>query len=151
MRPPWLSTASFATGQAPERTPELCWGHGSPIEVSPESRQYPLVISGRTAPLLEREEQLALIERLLVETREGHGAFVLLEGPAGIGKSRLLDAACEAAETHGVQVLRARGGELEVDFSYGVVRQLFEARGGRSLTCRSEIEASAAHRCADSA
>ncbi len=86
------------------------------------------MISGRTAPLLEREEQLALIERLLVGAREGHGAFVLLEGPAGIGKSRLLDAACEAAEIHGVQVLRARGGELEVDFSYGVVRQLFEAR-----------------------
>ena len=53
---------------------------------------------------------------------------MLFEGAPGIGKSRLLGAACEAAETLGVQVLRARGGELERDFSYGVVRQLFETR-----------------------
>jgi DNA-binding CsgD family transcriptional regulator len=53
---------------------------------------------------------------------------VLFEGPAGIGKSRLLAAACEDAEARGLQVLRARGGELERDFSYGVVRQLFEPR-----------------------
>jgi DNA-binding CsgD family transcriptional regulator len=86
------------------------------------------VISARTAPLLEREEQVELVERLLLEAREGHGVVVLFEGPAGIGKSRLLGVACEDAEIHGVQVLRARGGELEQDFSYGVVRQLFETR-----------------------
>ncbi len=76
------------------------------------------MISARTAPLLERDEQLELIERLLLKAREGHGVVVLFEGPAGIGKSRLLGVACEDAETHGVQVLRARGGELEQDFSY---------------------------------
>jgi DNA-binding CsgD family transcriptional regulator len=81
-----------------------------------------------TAPLLEREEQLALVELLLVQARDGRGVLVLFEGAPGIGKSRLLGAACEAAETLGVQVLRARGGELERDFSYGVVRQLFETR-----------------------
>jgi hypothetical protein len=82
----------------------------------------------RTVPLLEREEHLGLVERLLLEAREGRGALVLFEGPAGIGKSRLLGAACEEAEALGLQVLRARGGELERDFSYGVVRQLFEPR-----------------------
>lgn len=86
------------------------------------------MITARTAPLLEREDQLELVERLLFDAREGHGVLVLFKGPAGIGKSRLLGAACEDAEAHGVQVLRARGGELERDFSYGVVRQLFEAR-----------------------
>jgi DNA-binding CsgD family transcriptional regulator len=86
------------------------------------------VISARTVPLLEREEQLGLVELLLVQARDGQGALVLFEGAPGIGKSRLLGAACEAAETLGVQALRARGGELERDFSYGVVRQLFEAR-----------------------
>jgi DNA-binding CsgD family transcriptional regulator len=101
---------------------------GSPFGVVSDRRQYALVISARTAPLLERAEQLALVERLLLDARDGHGVLVLFEGPAGIGKSRLLTAACENAETHDVQVLRARGGELEQDFSYGVVRQLFEAR-----------------------
>jgi DNA-binding CsgD family transcriptional regulator len=98
------------------------------LEVSPESGQYPLVVGERTAPLLEREEQLALIDRLLGAAREGHGTFLLLEGPAGIGKSRLLGATCDDAEARELQVLRARGGELERDFSFGVVRQVFEAR-----------------------
>jgi MoxR-like ATPase len=66
-----------------------------------------------TAPLLEREEPLELMEQLLVQARDGRGVLVLFEGAPGIGKSRLLGAACEAAETLGVQVLRARGGELE--------------------------------------
>jgi predicted ATPase len=77
-------------------------------------------------PLLEREGELALVDRLLARTRDGEGALLLLEGPAGMGKSRLLAATCDHAHALGFQVLRARGGELERDFSYGVVRQLFE-------------------------
>jgi DNA-binding CsgD family transcriptional regulator len=84
------------------------------------------VISARTAPLLEREDYLALVEQLLVDARDGRGALLLFEGAPGIGKSRLLGATCDAAETLGIRVLSARGGELERDFSYGVVRQLFE-------------------------
>jgi len=87
-----------------------------------------LPIDARTVPMLEREDQLEHVERLLFEAREGRGVLVLFKGPAGIGKSRLLGAACDGAEALGVQVLRARGGELERDFSYGVVRQLFETR-----------------------
>ena len=49
----------------------------------------------------------------------------MIEGTAGIGKSRLLaEAAAQAAG--GMRVLSARGGELEGDFAFGVVRQLFE-------------------------
>ena len=51
-----------------------------------------------------------------------------MEGPAGIGKSRLLEVGRAAAARSGLEVLRARGGELERDFSYGVVRQLVERR-----------------------
>jgi DNA-binding CsgD family transcriptional regulator len=95
-----------------------------------------LLPDARSVPLLEREEHIEQVERLLSGATEGRGVLVLFEGPAGIGKSRLLGVACERAEAHGVQVLRARGGELERDFSYGVVRQLFEAR----LTAQSEDE-----------
>lgn len=87
-----------------------------------------MAIHTRIVPLLEREDQLELVERLLFDAKEARGALVLFEGPAGIGKSRLLGAAGEGAEALGLQVLRARGGELERDFSYGVVRQLFEPR-----------------------
>jgi DNA-binding CsgD family transcriptional regulator/tetratricopeptide (TPR) repeat protein len=56
---------------------------------------------------------------------DGRGAFVLVEGPAGIGKTQLI-AAATSGSVVGV-TLRARGAELEQDFAWGVVRQLFEA------------------------
>ena len=51
---------------------------------------------------------------------------MLLEGPAGIGKSALLGAACERAGELGMQVCTSRAGELESGLPWGVVRGLFE-------------------------
>ena len=81
-----------------------------------------------TAPeqLLERGHELARIESVLAEARAGRGAFVVIEGPAGIGKTALLATARTAAKSEGMRVLRSRGAELERDFAFGVVRQLFE-------------------------
>jgi DNA-binding CsgD family transcriptional regulator len=76
------------------------------------------------APLVERERELEEFERLRAAVRRGEGAAVIVEGPAGIGKTRLLAAAGEAAEN--LEVLRARASELEREFPFGVVRQLFE-------------------------
>ena len=63
----------------------------------------------------------------LAAARAGDGAVVALEGEAGIGKSALLAHATRRAADTGMRVLTARGGELEQDFGYGVVRQLFDA------------------------
>jgi DNA-binding CsgD family transcriptional regulator len=71
---------------------------------------------------LELEELDAQIER----AGAGHGSLVLVEGPAGIGKSRLLAEARHRADGS-MLVLSARGSELEREFAFGVVRQLFEA------------------------
>jgi DNA-binding CsgD family transcriptional regulator len=79
-----------------------------------------------TGQLLERSEELARIESMLAAARSGQGTFVVVEGPAGIGKTALLTAARTAATEGGMRVLRARGTELERDFAFGVVRQLFE-------------------------
>ena len=76
--------------------------------------------------LIERSDELARIESALGEARTGHGTFLVIEGPAGIGKSALLAAARTVAADGGMRVLRARGTELERDFAFGVVRQLFE-------------------------
>src|SRR5512133_3360196 len=52
----------------------------------------------------------------------------LLERHAELGRLReLVDAARRLAAGRGLRSLAARGGELERDFAYGVVRQLFEA------------------------
>jgi DNA-binding CsgD family transcriptional regulator len=76
--------------------------------------------------LLERSEELARIESALAEARSGRGTVVVIEGPAGIGKTALLSAARTAAVNGGMRVLRSRGADLERDFAFGVVRQLFE-------------------------
>ena len=76
--------------------------------------------------LLERDRELAAIDDLLDEAADGRGRVLLVEGPAGIGKSRLLAEARGRAEGS-MRVLAARGGEMEQQFPFGVVRQLFEA------------------------
>jgi len=78
------------------------------------------------APLLEREPERAAIARLLQGAGGAEPGVVLIEGPAGIGKSRLLDALRERARACGVQVLAAYGSDLEREFPFGVVRQLFD-------------------------
>jgi len=78
--------------------------------------------------LLERESELAVLSEVLGAARSGRGGVALVEGPAGIGKSRLLDAACTEAATAGMEVLRATGRELETEASFGVAAELFEPR-----------------------
>ena len=50
----------------------------------------------------------------------------MLEGPPGVGKTRLLAESGVLAGEVGFTVLSAVGGELQRDFPYGVARQLFE-------------------------
>jgi DNA-binding CsgD family transcriptional regulator len=76
--------------------------------------------------LLEREAQLATLEALAEAARRGGGRFAIIEGGAGIGKTRLLAEARAIAGAAGMRVLAARGGEFEGEFAYGIVRQLFE-------------------------
>lgn len=56
----------------------------------------------------------------------GRGGMVLVEGAAGLGKSRLLREALRVAAERGMRALRGRGNEGETEFSFGVVLQLFE-------------------------
>ena len=60
----------------------------------------------------------------------GSPGLVVFEGPAGIGKTRLL---AEARRDVDLRVLTARGGELEQGLAFGVVRQLFETAISESL------------------
>jgi DNA-binding NarL/FixJ family response regulator len=76
--------------------------------------------------LLERERELAAIANLVQGAAAGDARIALIEGPAGIGKSRLLAEARRQAPAAGLRVLGARGGELEREFPFGVVRQLLE-------------------------
>ncbi len=84
------------------------------------------------ATLLEREHELAELADALDAAEAGRGNVVLLEAPAGLGKTSLLRATAEAAGDRGFTCLRARAGELERDFAYGCVHQLFESAVARA-------------------
>jgi DNA-binding CsgD family transcriptional regulator len=87
-------------------------------------RGVPDVSTGEA--LLERGEELEEVRSALDSSARGRGGVVAIEGGAGTGKSSLLRVASRSAEAGGLRVLQARGSELEGDFGFGVVRQLFE-------------------------
>jgi DNA-binding CsgD family transcriptional regulator len=76
--------------------------------------------------LLERERELDALLDMLARPARGNGGLVVIEGPAGVGKTALLQAGRAAAGEAGLLVLRARGAELERAFGFGVVGQLFD-------------------------
>lgn len=77
--------------------------------------------------LLEREGELTVLRAAADQTRSGQGGVVVIEGSAGAGKSALVTAASTYAASSGLQVLTARGSELEREFPFGAIRQLFES------------------------
>jgi DNA-binding CsgD family transcriptional regulator len=81
--------------------------------------------SAGVAGLLERDRELEQIGELLDCARVGEGSFMLVEGAAGCGKTRLLQAVCECAGEHSMRVLAGSGAEFERDFPCSVLRQLF--------------------------
>ncbi|MDH6137589.1 DNA-binding CsgD family transcriptional regulator [Kitasatospora sp. MAA4] len=79
-----------------------------------------------SSALYEREAEIDALAGLVTRARSGRGGFAAVEGLPGIGKSSLLAAVHAVARSHDLWVATARGMELESDFAFGVVRQLFE-------------------------
>jgi len=77
---------------------------------------------------LEREAELMQLSALLTAAQVGRGQVCVIEGPSGVGKSRLLDECASAARGLGLSVLRARCSELTRDHPFSVVRTLLEPR-----------------------
>ena len=80
----------------------------------------------------------------------GRGGVVVLEGAYGSGKTAVLDSVAGLARERGLQVLTARGRELERELELGVALQLFEARigdGGRAGSASSSWRARRGPRC----
>ena len=91
------------------------WGNG-----------FTMTLMGAAKPL-ERAAELEQLTALLVAAREGRGQVCVIEGPSGVGKSRLLDECAGSAAALGMSALRTRCSELTRDYPYGVARNLFEA------------------------
>lgn len=87
----------------------------------------------KPGPLLDRQGQLAVLERAAGEARAGRGGVVLVRAGAGMGKTALLDTWAAVQQPREILVVSASGAELEQDFAFAVLRQLVEpllARAG---------------------
>src|SRR5688500_7993317 len=93
--------------------------------------------------LFEREAELAAVADAVERATHGSGSVLLIHGEPGIGKTALLRAAGRAASEAGIATLSARGSELEREFGFGVVRQLFEreARNPAQFSGQARIAA----------
>ena len=85
-----------------------------------------LMASGHPASggltLRGRDEERAVLDRLLDEARAGQSGVLVLRGEAGVGKTALLEHAIESAS--GLIVLRAVGVESEMELAYAALHQL---------------------------
>ena len=98
-----------------------------PVAPTPPPRA-PVRAAGPPAgeAIVDRDGELRRLEECVAAALAGQGVVALIEGPAGIGKSRLLTEARRMGSAGGATVLAARGSALEREFGYGAVRQLFE-------------------------
>lgn len=75
---------------------------------------------------LERDSEIAHIREALDAATRGEGRVVVIEGRAGIGKTRLVHECRELAKERGFGRLQAVGDALESAMAWGVVRQMVE-------------------------
>ena len=92
----------------------------STVAVSVRSDEVDGVVAAATT------SDQSVFEPLVEAALSGGGRFAVIEGSAGMGKTRLLAEARAIAGAAEMRVLAARGGQLEGEFAYGIVRQLFE-------------------------
>src|SRR5689334_1352568 len=101
----------MASGTTPEPVPEIR-PQGAAILA-------PAMTTPEATPLLEREAEVAALQEELTRAGAGTGRVTVVEGPGGIGKSRLLGALADRARQQGFRVASARGAELEREFPFG--------------------------------
>ncbi|MGH8860029.1 MAG: ATP-binding protein, partial [Jatrophihabitantaceae bacterium] len=72
-----------------------------------------------------RERELSALEAILGQLEQGDGGTVSIVGGPGLGKSRLLAELAASARQRGLRVMVAHGREIERDFPYAIVLDLF--------------------------
>ena len=74
---------------------------------------------------VERAAELSQLAEVVRNAQIGNGQVCVIEGPSGIGKSRLLKACAELADAAHVRVARVLCSELTRDYPFGVIHILF--------------------------
>jgi DNA-binding CsgD family transcriptional regulator len=90
-------------------------------------------------PLVGRLDELDRIGEALASAASGHGRVIVVEGEAGIGKTRLLDAGLDHARGLGMRVFRAHAEEFESRRPFGVVADCLGITRSSTDPRRAEI------------
>ena len=97
---------------------------------------------GTLAPplrLIGRAAELALLTKALDRVASGRLSIVLVEGEAGIGKTRVLEETLQVARSRGMQVVAGRAEELERTRPFGLLAAALECIGSSPDPRRAEI------------
>ena len=88
-----------------------------------------------------REAEVQVLSEVLDRAASGRLAVALIEGEAGIGKTRLLENGLENARARGMLVAAGRAEELERNRPFGVLAGAFECRASSADPRRAAIAA----------
>jgi DNA-binding CsgD family transcriptional regulator len=80
--------------------------------------------------LFERAGEIEALRAAVDGVAEGRGSVTLIEAPPGFGKTSLCDLAARIAAEQGVEVLAARGTELQEQVPFGLARVLLRISPG---------------------
>ncbi len=97
------------------------------LPLAPGLLPSPLLEGTGQVPLVGRQQERTTLAGYLEQAISGQGGMVLVEGEAGVGKTRLLQEVARDAEWRGVQVLWGRGRELAELPPYGVLSEALRA------------------------
>ena len=113
------------------------------------------------SPMLGRPAELAVLSRMLQSVADGAGKAALIEGEAGIGKSRLLAEVTLDADQRGFHVLRGGADEFDSDRPFAALGEALgltpdatdpdQAELGRLLTAGNSYPGTSADRTSDPA
>jgi len=95
-------------------------GKEAPVRVFRPRGDVPKLVRGRAqrVPLVGREPERGVVSDALDRVGAGHGGVLLLEGEAGIGKSRLLEELIEQAEARDLWVTSGWGSAVDASTPY---------------------------------
>jgi DNA-binding SARP family transcriptional activator/tetratricopeptide (TPR) repeat protein len=115
-------TVAGEAAATPSAAPAAPTAPAAPVVPVAAAPSAPVVVE----EMVDRDREVQVMAGALADALDGQGRLLLVHGPAGIGKSRLLQEVRRTAAEKGALVLTARGSQLERDFGFGAVRQLFE-------------------------
>jgi DNA-binding CsgD family transcriptional regulator/tetratricopeptide (TPR) repeat protein len=96
--------------------------------------------------LVGRDDLLALADRRLTATADGHGELLFLAGEAGIGKTRLLTEIAGRAAARGFRVVGVAAFPADTDVAGGLIADALSAFGTRTAKLLGQSHDGDSHR-----